>query len=163
MFCQHCGFQYTQKTKYCKNCGGDLSSSDKAPVTQPSNLKISGMFLVIAAFALFGLMQVYEIYMKTLYAGVRGNELFVPFLLGLALIGAVALLLVWQLSRVITVFRNQVDQVTNQERPIYVEVPPPANLAAPTDPIRNAVESPSVVEHTTRRMAGVYKAPSAPE
>jgi len=52
MFCQHCGFKRTQKTKYCKNCGGALSSSEKAPVTQPSNLKITGMFLVIAAFAL---------------------------------------------------------------------------------------------------------------
>src|SRR5262249_62284469 len=94
MFCQHCGFQYTQKTKYCKNCGGDLSSSDKAPVTQPSDLKISGMFLVIAAFALFGLMQVYSIYMKALYAGVRGDELFVPFPLDLAWTRAVARLLV---------------------------------------------------------------------
>jgi|SRR5215813_3287611 len=163
MYCQHCGIEYTQKSKYCKHCGGALSSSEKTPVTQPSNLKITGMFLVIAAFALFGLMQVYDNYMKSLRDGVRGTELFVPFLLGLALIGAVALLLVWQLSRVITVFRNQAGQATNQERPTYVEVPPLTNLAAPTDPIRNAVESPSVVEHTTRQMAGVYRAPGAPE
>jgi|SRR5215468_1308428 len=104
MYCQHCGIEYTQKSKYCKHCGGALSSSEKAPVTQPSNLKITGMFLVIAAFALFGLMLVYDFYMKLLRDGAHGKELVVPFLLGLALIGSVALLLVWQLSRVITVF-----------------------------------------------------------
>lgn len=154
MFCPTCGFEYTQKTNYCKRCGGNLSSSDKAPVTQPSDLKISGMFLVIAALVLFGLMQVYGNYMKMLYANVRGPELFVPLLLGFTLIGAVALLLVWQLSRVIAVARKQADQAANQERPTFVEVPPLANLITPTDPIRNAVESPSVVEHTTRQMAG---------
>ncbi|MGH9769297.1 MAG: hypothetical protein ACREAB_17875 [Blastocatellia bacterium] len=163
MFCPTCGFEYTQKTNYCKRCGGNLSASDKAPVTQLPGLKITGVFGVIAALVLFGLMQVYNIYMKMLYAGVRGDELFVPVLLGFALIGAVALLLAWLLSRVITVARKQADQAANQERPTFIGVQPQAHLAAPADPIRNAVESPSVVEHTTRQMANVYRAPSAPE
>src|SRR5262245_54542749 len=155
MFCPTCGFEYTQKTNYCKRCGAGLTASDKAPVTQSPNLKISFMFLVIAAFVLISLNQIYGIYMKMLYANVRGHELFIPILLGFALIGAVALLLVWQLSGVITVARKQAEQ------PTFIEVQPQTPIAAPADPIRQAVETPSVVEHTTRQMAGVYREPAA--
>ena len=31
MFCPTCGFEYTQKTNYCKRCGAGLTSSDKPP------------------------------------------------------------------------------------------------------------------------------------
>ena len=151
MFCPTCGFEYTQKTNYCKRCGASLTASDKAPVTQSPNLKISVLFLVIAAFVLFSMNQIYGIYMKMLYANVRGSELLIPILIGFALTGAVALLLVWQLSRVITVARK------HAEKPAIIEVQPQAPLAAPADPIRQAVEPPSVVEHTTRQMAGKYK------
>lgn len=163
MFCPACGFEYTQKTNYCKRCGGNLSASDKEPVTQLPGLKITGVFFVIAAFVLFSLLQVYNYYMKMLYANVRGIELFVPLLLGFALIGAVALLLVWLLSRVIAVGQKPADQTANQQRAAYGDVPPPGQLAAPTDPIRNAVEPPSVVEQTTRQMASVYRESAARE
>ena len=163
MFCQHCGFEYAQKTNYCKSCGGNLTSSDKAPVTQLSGLKITGVFFVVVAFVLFGLKIVYEFYKDIIDRGVRGDDAVYPFLFGLALVGAIALLLVWQLSRVITVARKQADQAANQERPTFIGVQPQARLAKPTDPIRNAVEPPSVVEHTTRQMAGVHRAPSASE
>lgn len=157
MFCPSCGFEYTQKTNYCKRCGGALNSSDQTSVTQVFGLKITGVFLVIAALALFGLMQVYNIYMKMLYAGVRGPELFVPVLLGFMLIGAIAFLLTWLLSRVITLTRKQAEQ----ERPTFIEVQP--QIAGPKDPIPNPVEQPSVAEHTTRQMASVYREPQARE
>ena len=48
MFCQSCGFEYTQKTNYCKRCGGNLTSTDKPPVVQLPTLKITGVFFVIA-------------------------------------------------------------------------------------------------------------------
>jgi hypothetical protein len=102
-------------------------------VIQPPSLKITGIFLVIAAFGLFGLMEVYKIYMKMLYAGVRGAPLFVPFVLGIALIGAI------------------------------LEPQPHARIAAPNDPVLNVVERPSVAEHTTRQMAGAYREPQARE
>jgi len=163
MFCQHCGFEYTQKTNYCKSCGGNLTSSDKSPVTQPSSLKVTGVFFVIAALVLFGLMEIYGVYMKMLYAGIRGAELFVPLLLGFALLGAVALLLARLLSWAIAGTRQQMDQTANRARLTYVEVSPLEEPTSPTDPIRNAVESPSVVEHTTRQMSGVSRAPRALE
>jgi len=153
MFCQSCGFEYTQKTNYCKRCGGNLTSSDKPPVVQLPTLKITGVFFVIAAFVLFSLMFVYDFYWDMIRQQIRGAELFVPFILGIGLIGAVAGLLCWQLSRVITVARKPENWVEKQERPTFREVQPQGRLVAPADPARNAVEPPSVVEHTTRQMA----------
>jgi len=153
MFCQSCGFEYTQKTNYCKRCGGNLTSSDKPPVAQLPTLKITGVFFIIAAFVLFSLMFVYDFYWDMIRQQIRGAELFVPFILGLGLIGAVAGLLCWQLSRVITVARKLEDWAAKQERPTPREVQPQGRLVAPADPARNAVEPPSVVEHTTRQMA----------
>jgi hypothetical protein len=153
MFCQSCGFEYAQKTNYCKRCGGNLTSSDKPPVVQLPTLKITGVFFVIAAFVLFSLMFVYSFYWDMIRQQIRGPELFVPFVLGLGLIGAVAGLLCWQLSRVITVARKPEHWAEKQERPTSREVQPQGRLVAPADPARSTVEPPSVVEHTTRQMA----------
>src|SRR5262245_54597131 len=101
MFCPTCGFEYTQKTNYCKRCGVTLTPSDKPPVIQLPTLKITGVFFVIAAFVLFSMMFVYDFYWDMIRQQIRGPELFVPFVLGVGLIGAVAGLLCWQLSRVI--------------------------------------------------------------
>jgi hypothetical protein len=163
MFCPTCGFEYTQKTNYCKRCGATLTTSDKPPVTQLPTLKITGVFFVIAAFVLFSLMFVYDFYWDMIRQQIRGAELFVPFVLGVGLIGAVAGLLCWQLSRVITVARKLEDWATKQEQPTFTEVQPQVRLVAPTDPIRSAVEPSSVIEHTTRQMSGVYREPAARE
>jgi len=94
---------------------------------------------------------------------IRGPEALVPFVLGIALIGAVAGLLSWRLSRVISVTRKQEEWAAKQQQPTLTEVQPQGRRAAPADPLRNAVEPPSVVEHTTRQMAGVNREPAARE
>jgi hypothetical protein len=126
-------------------------------------LKITGAFFVIAAFVLFSLIFVFEFYEDMVRNQIRGAEALVPFALGMALIGAVAGLLCWQLSRVIGVTRKQEDWAAKQQRQSFAEVQPQGRLVAPADPIRSAVEHPSVVEHTTRQMAGVYREPAARE
>jgi hypothetical protein len=153
MFCPSCGFEYTQKTNYCKRCGGNLTSSDKPPVIQMPTLKVTGAFLVIAAFVLFSLMFVYDFYWDMIRREIRGPELFVPFILGVGVIGVVAGLLCWQLSRLITVARRREDWSENHERPTFREGQPQGRFVAPADPYRGAVDPPSVVEHTTRQMA----------
>jgi len=163
MFCPTCGFEYTQKTNYCKRCGVTLTPSDKPPVIQLPTLKITGVFFVIAAFVLFSMMFVYDFYWDMIRQQIRGPELFVPFVLGVGLIGAVAGLLCWQLSRVITVARKQENWAMKQEQPTFAEVQPQGRLVTPADPIRSAVEPPSVIEHTTRQMASVYREPAARE
>jgi hypothetical protein len=155
MFCPTCGFEYTQKTNYCKRCGANLTSSDKPPVLHPPSLRVTGAFFVIAAFVLFSLMFVFEFYEDMVRNQVRGAEALIPFALGIGLIAAVAGLLCWQLSRVIGVTRKQEDWAAKQGRPTFTEVQPQGRLVVSTDPIRNVVEPSSVVEHTTRQMMGV--------
>lgn len=163
MFCPTCGFEYTHKTNYCKRCGANLTPSDKPPVVQLPALKITGAFFVIAAFVLFSLIFIYDFYEDMMRQGRYGPEALVPFVLGIGLIGAVAGLLCWQLSRVIGATRKQEDWAAKQQRPSFMEVQPQGRLVAPTDPARNAVEPPSVVEHTTRQMAPVDRGPVARE
>jgi hypothetical protein len=95
-----------------------------------------------------------------LYAGVRGPELFVPVVLGFMLIGGVTFLLTWMLSRLIIPDRKQTGPT---ERTSYFEPQPHARIAAPKDPVLGVAERPSVAEHTTRQMAGVYREPQARE
>src|SRR5262245_9289839 len=121
MFCQSCGLEYTQKTNFCKRCGGALPSPDKAPVIILPTLKITGMFFVIATFVLFSLMYIYNFYKSMIYSGLRGPDLLIPFILGIMLIGGVAGLLSWQLSRVISAARKHENWSTNQERPTFTE------------------------------------------
>jgi hypothetical protein len=163
MFCPTCGFEYTQKTNYCKRCGADLAPSDKPPVIHPPSLRVTGAFFVIAAFVLFSLMFVFEFYEDMVRNQVRGAEALIPFALGVGLIGAVAGLLCWQLSRVIGVTRKQEDWAAKQQRPLFTEVQPQGRFIAPGDPIRNVAEPSSVVEHTTRQMMGVEREPVARE
>lgn len=163
MFCPTCGFEYTQKTNYCKRCGAILTSSDKPPVIQLPALRITGAFFVIAAFVLFSLMFIFEFYEDMVRNQILGPDALIPFALGIVLIGAVAGLLCWQLSRVIGITRKQEDWAAKQERPPFAEVQPQGRLVAPADPVRNAVEPQSVVEHTTRQMAGGYREPAARE
>ncbi|MGH9937925.1 MAG: hypothetical protein ACREAM_16895, partial [Blastocatellia bacterium] len=69
-------------------------------------------------------------------------------------------LLIWQLSRMITAYQKAGRNVVVEKH--YIREAPPAQLGAPTDPIQQAVEPPSVVEHTTRQFAGKYRGPNAP-
>jgi hypothetical protein len=121
------------------------------------------MFFVIAAFVLFSMMFVFNFYDRMIRQGVIGPDAFIPFALGIGLIGAVAGLLCWQMSRVIAAARRHEDWSAKQERPTFTEVQPQGRFVSQTDPVRGAVESPSVVEHTTRQMANVYRSPNAPE
>jgi hypothetical protein len=163
MFCPTCGFEYTQKTNYCKRCGANLTSSDKPPVIHTPSLRVTGAFFVIAAFVLFSLMFVFEFYEDMVRNQVRGAEALIPFALGIGLITAVAGLLCWQLSRMIGVTRKQEDWEAKQGRPTFTEVQPQGRLVVSTDPNRNVVEPSSVVEHTTRQMMGVDREPVARE
>jgi len=75
---------------------------------------------------------------------------------------AVALLLIWQLARMVTTFRR-----TGQDKVIekhFIREVPTIQPVAPTGQIRESLEANdplSVVEHTTRQIAGFYSEPKA--
>jgi hypothetical protein len=155
MFCPSCGFEYTQKTNYCKRCGESLSVTSAADAPKMERPKLATMFCAVAAFGIVGMITAFAMLDRLTFRGLRGDDLIVPFVMTLMFTGAIAGLLVWQLARMITAYQKTQRNVVVEKH--YIREAPPAQLGAQTDPLQQAVEPPSVVEHTTRQMAGKYK------
>lgn len=152
MFCPSCGFEYTQKTNYCKRCGESLGTTSVNDAPKPARGILAVMFCAVAAFGLLGLITVFAMYNNLAHRGLRGDELLLPLMMGMMFTGAIAGLLIWQLARLITAYQKGGRNVVVEKH--YIRESPPAQLGAQTGP---AVEPPSVVEHTTRQFAGKYK------
>ncbi len=159
MFCQSCGFEYTQKTNYCKRCGEELNSAPQSSEARPNRIHAAGLFSVIALFGIVGLFLNLLSLHYLFRSDVDGKFAMISFLFGLLFIGAIAGSLIWQLSRLITGFQKS-NQTPAKERVIIGEGQDP-RLGSPIENARNAVEPSSIVEHTTRQMAGVYSEPRA--
>ena len=157
MFCPSCGFEYTQKTNYCKRCGEELGVAPQSVETKPQRSQAVGMsFVVVGILGILGLFL--NLLSFHVLLGRNADEAAVfSFVLGLLFVGVVAGFLMRQMSRLITASQKS-NQAPAQERIIIREAQAP-QLGAPTDPIRGAAEPHSVVEHTTRQMAGVYGEP----
>ncbi|HKQ80453.1 MAG TPA: zinc ribbon domain-containing protein [Blastocatellia bacterium] len=155
MFCPSCGFEYTQKTNYCKRCGDSLSITSLVDAPKVERPKLALMFCAIAAFAIVGMLTIFTMYGNLARQGLRGDELIIPFVMSLMFTGAISGLLIWQLSRLITAYKEMGRTVVVDKQ--YIREAPPSQLGAPADPSRQSVEPPSVVEHTTRQFAGKYR------
>src|SRR5262245_50342720 len=155
MFCPSCGFEYTQKTNYCKRCGESLSVTSLVDAPKMERPKLAIMFLAVAAFGIAGMGMAIALLDMMLGRGLRGDELIVPFVMSLMFTGAIAGLLIWQLARLITAYQKTGRNVVVEKH--FIREAPQAQFSGPTDPIQQAVEPPSVVEHTTRQFAGKYK------
>jgi hypothetical protein len=167
MFCPSCGFEYTQKTNYCKRCGEDLGLpgvTDAPKKTQPN---VAIMFIAVVVFCLAAvtlLLAAWDHFQRTGRCnGMCDEERILLSFVGFSSL-LVTLLLIWQLGRMITAFRR-----TGQEKIVekhFIREAPPVQPIAPTSQIPEvpkAIEAPSVVEHTTRQMAGRYRESSAPK
>jgi hypothetical protein len=155
MFCPACGFEYTQKTNYCKRCGESLGVTNVVDAPKMERPKLAAMFCAVAAFGIVGMIIAFAMLDRLTFRGLRGDDLIVPFVMTLMFTGAIAGSLIWQLARMITAYQKTGQNVIVEKH--YIREAPPAQLGAPTDPLQQAVEPPSVVEHTTRQMAGKYK------
>jgi len=161
MYCPSCGFEYTQKTNYCKRCGDSLGVTSVVDAPKVERPKLALMFCAVAAFGIVGLLTIFTLYEDLAYRGLRGDELIIPFVMGLMFTSAIAGLLIWQLARMITAYKEAGRRVIVEKQ--YIREAPPAQLGAPTDPIQQTVEPQSVVEHTTRQFAGKYGEFDAPQ
>lgn len=166
MFCPSCGFEYTQKTNYCKRCGESLTAVTTTTVqVAPPRFWIVMLFVVVALFGFAGLLANIISYHELVNRSVHGPELLVPFVFGISFVTVVALLLVWQLARLIGAYQQASRNAVSQPPQIIekiIERPAP-QLGVPTDPIAMPVERSSVVEHTTRQMGGAYRPPQSHE
>ena len=155
MFCPSCGFEYTQKTNYCKRCGESLSVPTGVDAPKMPRSKIAGMFWAIGVFCVTALVTIFSAYGHLVGVGLRGDELIIPFVMGLIFTGGVAGLLIWMLARMIAVHQHTQRNVIVEKH--FIRETTPAQLGAPADPHQQAVDHPSVVEHTTRQFVGKYK------
>jgi uncharacterized paraquat-inducible protein A len=163
MYCPSCGFEYTQKTNYCKRCGEDLNpagATDAPKKTQPI-VAVAIMFLGVIAFCLMAMGL-----LLATYDSLSGNGLDKRDEKLLAFVGifssVVTLLLIWQLARMVTAFRRSGGNVTVEKH--FIREVPTLHPVAPTGQMPEAlaaIDPSSVVEHTTRQMAGVYGEPKA--
>jgi len=155
MFCPSCGFEYTQKINYCKRCGESLSVTNVADAPKTGRGILAVMFCAVAAFSAVGMFMAFVMYNMLAHRGLRGDELILPFMMGMMFTGAIAGLLIWQLARLVTAYQKGERNVVVEKH--YIRESPPAQFGAPADPHQQAVEPPSVVEHTTRQFASKYK------
>jgi hypothetical protein len=160
MFCPTCGFEYTQKTNYCKRCGEELNAAPQGVEIKPQRSQATGMaFVVVGFLGIAGLFLNLLSYHVLLSRNMRPDDALLSFALGLLFVGGLAGFLIRQLSRQITAYQKP-NQTPAQERVIIREAQVP-QLGAATDSIRSAVEPQSVVEHTTRQMVGGHGEPKA--
>lgn len=164
MFCPSCGFEYTQKNNYCKRCGGDLNPAGATVAPKKTQLGVITMFWGVLAFCLTAvtlLLGAWDHFQRSGRCNgiCSGEAKLLSFVAGFLFL--VTMLLIWQLARMVTAFRQTAENVT-VERHFIREAP--IQPVAPTGQIPEAPEviyPSSVVEHTTRQMAGVYGEPKA--
>ena len=160
MFCPTCGFEYTQKTNYCKRCGEELIAAPQSVEIKTHRFQAVGMsFVVVGFLGIIGLFLNLLSYHVLLSRATHPDVALISFALGLLFVGGIAGFLIRQMSRLITA-QQKSNQAPAQERIIIREAQAP-QIGAPADPVWGASEPPSVVEHTTRQMAGVYNEPKA--
>jgi hypothetical protein len=154
MFCPSCGLENAGNHNYCKRCGAEMFEPEQPP--RATKLNLAAMFWAIGAFGFCGLALLLMGYLELAGRGLRGDDLFTPFAMGFTFIGAIAALLVWQLSRLITIQQQQLaPRPIRRKRQDLSAQPPQQQLpsVSSTDPIPAV----SIVEGTTRQFAPVYR------
>ena len=145
MYCPTCGAEYAQKLNYCKRCGSNMTTPTNTVEVNIPRPRLTGMFGAVSLFSLIGLIACFVAYTSFVDRGLRKDELYIPFLVGLMFVSGISGLLVWQLSRIVSLFRDAVRTPKIEAQPLPQSLPqyqtPP--LAIPSEPIS------SISEHTT--------------
>jgi hypothetical protein len=166
MYCPSCGAASAHKTNFCKKCGASMSSAANMVEVHLPRAGAGGMVWAIAGFSLIGLIA--SLIMLGNLGGPgsgysEGSVIF-AFVACLMFVFSVAGLLTWQLARLINTYRDAVRQTINKSQFEILPAPPPSPLQSQPVYLQAAPSpSPSVVEHTTRQMAGIYGEPQARE
>ena len=162
MFCPSCGAESVHKTNFCKRCGANMNPAANTVEVHLPRAGVSGMVWAIAGFSLIGLIASLIMLgsMGGPWSGYPKELIVIAFIACLALIFSVAGLMTWQLARLINVYRDAVTQTINKAQ---FEVSPPHPQPQPVYIPAAQSRAPSVVEHTTRQMAEMYREPQSRE
>jgi hypothetical protein len=157
MFCPQCGAASAQKTNFCKKCGATMSPAANTVEVHLPRAGVAGMVWAIAGFSLIGLIA--SLIMLGSMSGPSSDpiteRLMVAFMTCLMFVFSISGLLTWQLARLINTYRDAVRQTINKAQ-YEISPPQPPQPQPVYIPAAQAAERPSVVEHTTRQMAGMY-------
>jgi hypothetical protein len=153
MYCPSCGAASALKTNFCKKCGANMNPAANTVEVHLPRAGVTGMVWAIAGFSLIGLIA--SLIMLGNLGGPPERGM-IAFIACLMFTFSVAGLLTWQLARLINTYRDAVTQTINKAQ---FEVLQPAPQPQPVYIPVGQSPAPSVVEHTTRQMAGVYVEP----
>jgi hypothetical protein len=160
MYCPICS-ESTQGLNYCKRCGANLTVSaqpvESAPTVRltgfPFALAVASMSLATAAVVLAGLGIVLSFVEDMSRQPTSGDLARMILVFGMMMITAISGLLVWQISRLVSLPRQTTSTILQAQRPPRAAVPP--LVSAP---------SASVTENTTRNFdVSLYREPRADE
>src|SRR5262245_34360908 len=102
MFCPTCGYEYTQKTNYCKRCGAELNAVPQSVEIKPHRFQAVGMsFVVVGFLGIVGLFLNLLSFHVLLSNHVRDEAAVLSFALGLLFVGGIAGFLIRLMSRMI--------------------------------------------------------------
>ena len=154
MFCPSCGAEYTIGLHYCNRCGANLSApatqTERAPISVTKPIIFIG--LAILAITLGGFAAVIEGATKLAHIFQQNDPVVVTILFGMGTIMVVDIMLIVQLSRLISAALGQ------PVSPNKVASPETAKQLAP--PPANFVPVGSVTDHTTRTLQPTYRQPA---
>lgn len=153
MFCPNCGAEYAQKLNYCKRCGSTMTAPTNTVEVNVPRPRLTGLFWAVSLFSLIGLVACFTAFTELAHRGLRDEHLFIPFIFGLFFVFGISALLIWQLARTVSVFRDAVRRPQTEPQALPPAVPQyqPPQLATPPEPVN------SVTDHTTRSFDPVYR------
>ncbi|HAF13194.1 MAG TPA: hypothetical protein DHU55_03180 [Blastocatellia bacterium] len=152
MFCQSCGAEYAIGLNYCNRCGANLNTAiaqtESVPfsVTKPAIVIGSAVVLL----TLLGFTALIEGAAKLALVFQQNDPVVVTIALGMITIMVIDLMLVLQLSRLISAALSPVRATQPQKLQPHKAV---EQLSPPTGPM------PSITEHTTRTLEPAFRQP----
>jgi hypothetical protein len=151
MYCPSCGVENADGLRYCKRCGGNLSSSAGAPAQRKFPLAMTVAFLALMGFVLsIGLVAPFAVVSETTGRGVPIDSLMPILILIPCVAFGVIGLLVWLLLHLIKIHQQSGSATrVNEARKDSMRDYAPARIAAPPESIG------SVTEHTTRNFDSI--------
>src|SRR5215216_5266552 len=149
MYCPVCGGEGTEGLKFCKRCGASLTQ----PKDSGSGVdygKLAGMFWAIAVFGFISLAMLIGSIIPLTVLHAQQDVIMMVMLFGSAAIVSIAVMLVRQLSRLISIAKGE-ESATQPIRRVNTNQFSQPQISAPPQQFG------SVTENTTRNFDAAYK------
>lgn len=158
MFCQNCGTETAQELSYCKRCGANLNialvpQTVKSPVSLTKPIVAIGLLMTIITLGGFVLLITGATELARA-VGLGTDPVMALITVGMMMITAIDILLIWQMSRII---KHSLEAGSSaQPKQFTTNARPPLQIPSPT---QQPIPVSSVTENTTRTLVTPHKEP----